>query len=131
MDVNGCFNEKAWDYRSGQEFSTESVQIILDELAKPYVQGLSLLGGDPLMYKNIEVILFLCKRVKEMYPDKDIWCWSGYTLDEILNNHAQPVLQYVDVLIDGKFIENEKNLMLPFRGSNNQRILRKGIHYEI
>lgn len=127
----GCFNEKAWDYRSGKEFSTESIQLILDELSKSYVNGLSLLGGDPLMPKNIDEIINLCKIVKETYPDKTIWCWSGYTLDEILNNHASSVLKYIDVLVDGKFVIEEKNLSIPFRGSNNQRILKKGIDYEV
>lgn len=120
-----CFNEKAWDYRSGQEFSTETIDIILAELSKPYISGLSLLGGDPLMKKNIETILELCKIVKDTYPNKTIWCWSGYTLEEIMDNHASPILEYIDVLVDGKFIEAEKNLKLPFRGSNNQRILYK------
>lgn len=120
-----CFNEKAWDYRSGQEFSTETIDTILAELSKPYISGLSLLGGDPLMKKNIETILELCKIVKDTYPNKTIWCWSGYTLEEIMDNHASPILEYIDVLVDGKFIEAEKNLKLPFRGSNNQRILYK------
>lgn len=120
-----CFNEKAWDYRSGQEFSTETIDTILAELSKPYISGLSLLGGDPLMKKNIETILELCKIVKDTYPNKTIWCWSGYTLEEIIDNHASPILEYIDVLVDGKFIEAEKNLKLPFRGSNNQRILYK------
>lgn len=122
---DGCFNEEAWDYRSGQVFSTETVEIILQELKKPYVSGLSLLGGDPLMKKNIDEVLNLCKVVKETYPSKTIWCWSGYTLDEIMKNHSKDILQYLDVLVDGKFIESEKNLKLPFRGSNNQRILYK------
>ncbi len=126
-----CFNEKAWDYRSGLAFSTETVEIILNELNKPYVQGLSLLGGDPLMPKNISTVIELCKVVKEKYPNKDIWCWSGYTLEEIINNHASVILEYIDVLVDGKFILEEKNLELPFRGSNNQRILRKGVDYAL
>ncbi|HCQ0858536.1 TPA: anaerobic ribonucleoside-triphosphate reductase activating protein [Escherichia coli] len=126
-----CFNEKAWDYRSGEVFSTETVEIILNELNKPYVQGLSLLGGDPLMPKNISTVIELCKVVKEKYPNKDIWCWSGYTLEEIINNHASAILEYIDVLVDGKFILEEKNLELPFRGSNNQRILRKGVDYAL
>ncbi|GCJ81053.1 anaerobic ribonucleotide reductase activating protein [Escherichia coli] len=77
------------------------------------------------MKKNIDEVLNLCKVVKETYPSKTIWCWSGYTLDEIMKNHAKDILQYLDVLVDGKFIESEKNLKLPFRGSNNQRILYK------
>lgn len=121
----GCFNEEAWDYRSGQKFSTDTIDTILAELSKPYISGLSLLGGDPLMKKNIETILELCKIVKETYPNKTIWCWSGYTLEEIMDNHAKDILQYLDVLVDGKFVSDEKNLTLPFRGSNNQRILYK------
>lgn len=120
-----CFNEDAWDYRSGTEFSTETVDIILSELSKPYISGLSLLGGDALMPKNIETVIELCKVVKETYPNKNIWCWSGYTLEEIMVNHAKDIIQYLDVLVDGKFIAEEKNLTLPFRGSNNQRVLFK------
>lgn len=125
----GCFNESAWDYRSGTEFGTETVQEILDELSKPYIDGLSLLGGDPLMPKNISTVLELCSVVKEKYPNKNIWCWTGYTLQEVQNNHASGILQYCDVLIDGKFIDSQKDLTLAFRGSNNQKILKKGIDY--
>lgn len=125
----GCFNESAWDYRSGTEFGTETVQEILDELSKPYIDGLSLLGGDPLMPKNISTVLELCSVVKEKYPNKNIWCWTGYTLQEVQNNHASGILQYCDVLIDGKFIDSQKDLTLSFRGSNNQKILKKGIDY--
>ena len=125
----GCFNESAWDYRSGTEFGTETVQEILDELSKPYIDGLSLLGGDPLMPKNISTVLELCSVVKEKYPNKNIWCWTGYTLQEVQNNHASGILQYCDVLIDGKFIDSQKDLTLAFRGSNNQKILKKGIDF--
>lgn len=125
----GCFNEDAWDYRSGFEYTDLIEDEILIELSKSYVSGLTLLGGDPLMKKNIDAVLNLCIKVKEIYPNKNIWCWTGYTLDEALNNHAKDILKYVDVLIDGKFEESEKNLQLPFRGSNNQQIRKKGIDY--
>lgn len=125
----GCFNEKAWDYRSGSTFGEEQVQVILNELSKEYVAGLTLLGGDPLMPKNFDAVLGLCRKVHEMYPNKNIWCWSGYTLEEIQNNHSNEILQYLDVLVDGKFIEEEKNLKLAFRGSNNQRVLKRGVDY--
>lgn len=125
----GCFNEETWNYRNGKEFTSETIELILNELDKPYVSGLSLLGGDPLMPKNISTVLDLCKIVKEKYPDKTIWCWSGYTLEEIQNNHAKEILQYCDVLVDGKFMIELKDLSLPFRGSSNQRILRKGVQY--
>lgn len=125
-----CFNEAAWDYRYGNTFGSDEVQKILDAISKPYVSGLSLLGGDPLMPKNIDTVLELCKVFKEVYPDKNIWCWSGYTLEEIQDNHASEILKYVDVLVDGKFVLELKNLKLPFRGSENQRVLRKGKDYE-
>lgn len=126
----GCFNEAAWDYRSGTPFGEEQINIILAELSKPYVEGLTLLGGDPLMPKNISTVIDLCKIVKEEFPNKNIWCWTGYTLEEVQNNHAHDILKYIDVLVDGKFVEELKNLKLPFRGSENQRILYKGKDYE-
>lgn len=118
----GCFNESAWDYRSGTKFSTIEVKTILNEMDKPYVSGLSLLGGDPLMPKNFSTVLDLCKVLKDRYPNKNIWCWSGYTLEEIKQNHSTEILDYVDVLVDGKFEESKKDLSLEFRGSKNQRI---------
>lgn len=126
----GCFNESAWDYRSGTPFGDEQVQTILSELQKPYIEGLTLLGGDALMPKNISTVLELCKVVKDEFPNKNIWCWTGYTLEEVQDNHAHDILQYVDVLVDGKFVEELKNLKLPFRGSENQRVLIKGKDYE-
>ncbi|SOK58412.1 Ribonucleotide reductase of class III (anaerobic), activating protein [Yersinia phage fHe-Yen9-04] len=126
----GCFNESAWDYRSGTVFGSEQIETIRTELSKSYIEGLTLLGGDPLMPKNIDTVLDLCKLMKEEFPDKNIWCWTGYTLEEVKNNHANDILKYIDVLVDGKFVEELKNLKLPFRGSENQRILIKGKDYE-
>ncbi|SOK58946.1 Ribonucleotide reductase of class III (anaerobic), activating protein [Yersinia phage fHe-Yen9-03] len=126
----GCFNESAWDYRSGTVFGSEQIETIRNELSKSYIEGLTLLGGDPLMPKNINTVLDLCKLMKEEFPDKNIWCWTGYTLEEVKNNHANDILKYIDVLVDGKFVEELKNLKLPFRGSENQRILIKGKDYE-
>jgi anaerobic ribonucleoside-triphosphate reductase activating protein len=125
----GCFNEEAWDYRSGSVFGKEQIDIILTELSKPYVEGLTLLGGDALMPKNISTVYELCKIVKGKFPNKNIWCWTGYTLEEVLENHAKDILNYIDVLVDGKFMEEFKNLNLPFRGSENQRILIKTKDY--
>ncbi|AFC21591.1 anaerobic ribonucleotide reductase small subunit [Cronobacter phage vB_CsaM_GAP32] len=126
----GCFNESAWDYRSGEPFGEEQINIIRRELSKPYVEGLTLLGGDALMPKNISTVIELCKIVKSEYPNKNIWCWTGYTLEEVKENHASEILKYVDVLVDGEFVEELKNLKLPFRGSENQRVLIKGKDYD-
>lgn len=126
---DGCFNESSWDYRTGNVFGTDEVEVIMTELSKEYISGLSLLGGDPLMPKNISTVIDLCRTVKHSYPTKTIWCWSGYTLEEIQVNHAADILQYIDVLVDGKFNISLKNTSLPFRGSSNQRILRKGIDF--
>lgn len=125
----GCFNQKTWDYRNGNPFTTNEIDIILKELEKDYIEGLTLLGGDPLMPKNISTVIDLCKIVKNKFPNKNIWCWTGYTLEEVLNNHSKDILNYIDVLVDGRFIEEQKNLKLKFRGSSNQRILKKNIDF--
>lgn len=125
----GCFNEETWDYRFGNEFNDEVLKELFIALNKPYIDGLTLLGGDPLMKKNIETVLHICTKFKEEFPDKNIWCWTGYTLQEVMRNHAEPILEYIDVLVDGKFVEELKDLTLPFRGSSNQRILRKGVDF--
>ncbi|QXO12387.1 hypothetical protein pEaSNUABM49_00141 [Erwinia phage pEa_SNUABM_49] len=126
----GCYSPHTWDYRSGTPFSTEQINDIRIELSKSYIEGLTLLGGDPLMPKNIDTVLELCRIVKEEFPDKNIWCWTGYTLEQVLSNHAHDALQYIDVLVDGKFEEELKNLKLSFRGSENQRVLFKGKDYD-
>ncbi len=121
-----CFSPHTWDYRSGTEFNDEVLQKLFSYIDKPYVNGLSLLGGDPLMKKNINTVLDICKKFKEKFPHKNIWCWTGYTLEEVQHNHASEILNYIDVLIDGKFVEELKDLSLPFRGSSNQRVLKRG-----
>lgn len=120
-----CFNEKAWDYRYGNPFTEKEKNVIMEELSKDYISGISLLGGDPLMPKNISTIIELCKDIKLKYPNKTIWCWSGYTLEEIQQNHAYEILNYIDVLIDGKYVHELRDTTLKFRGSSNQRILIK------
>lgn len=125
----GCFNEETWDYRFGHEFNDKVLDELLIALDKSYISGLSLLGGDPLMKKNIDEVIKICSKVKSKFPDKNIWCWTGYTLEEVQSNHASTILEYIDVLIDGKFVEELKDLNLPFRGSSNQRILKKGEHF--
>lgn len=126
----GCFNSQAWDFNYGKEFTEEDIDRIINELDHPYVSGLSLLGGEPLEYKNQQGLLPLLKRVKERFPEKDIWCYTGYTFDKditgnMFNNwpETKEVMSYIDVLVDGKFEEDKKDLNLKFRGSKNQRII--------
>ena len=126
----GCFNAQAWDFNYGKEFTEEDINRIIEELDHPYVSGLSLLGGEPLEYQNQQGLLPLLKRVKEKFPEKDIWCYTGYTFDkDIVGNmfdnwpETKEVMSYIDVLVDGKFEEDKKDLNLKFRGSSNQRII--------
>ena len=126
----GCFNSQAWDFNYGKEFTEEDIERIVNELSHPYVSGLSLLGGEPLEYQNQQGLIPLLKRVKEELPEKDIWCYTGYKFDEdIISNmfenwpQTKELMSYIDVLVDGKFEEDKKDLRLKFRGSSNQRII--------
>lgn len=116
----GCFNPETWDFNYGQEFTTDTVDEIMDALEPDYISGLSVLGGDPFEGENIDVITDLCKAVREKYPDKNIWVYTGYKF-EILK--VLDIMKYIDVLVDGRFIESQKDLSLVFRGSRNQRII--------
>ena len=126
----GCFNEEAWDFGYGDLFTPEVEDKILEALAPSYLKGLSLLGGEPFEPANQAVLLPFLRRVKERYPDKEIWCYSGYTLDGELwqdsrarCEHTDEMLSLIDVLVDGRFVEELKDLNLRFRGSSNQRII--------
>ena len=121
----GCFNAQAWDFNYGKEFTEEDIDRIIKELDHPYVAGLSLLGGEPLEYQNQKGLLPLLKKVKEKFPEKDIWCYTGYTYEEIQADPAlAAVLPYIDVLVDGRFRQELYSPHLEFRGSSNQRIIR-------
>lgn len=126
----GCFNSQAWDFSYGKKFTEEDIERIIKELDHPYVSGLSLLGGEPLEYTNQKGLLPLLKRVKEKFPDKNIWCYTGYTFDkDVMGNmfdnwaETKELMSYIDVIVDGKFEEDKKDLNLKFRGSSNQRII--------
>ena len=122
----GCFNQEAQDPNFGKLFDDTAKQKIFAELDYEWCKGLSLLGGEPLskLSDNRKVIIALCKEVKEKYPDKNIWIWSGYTFEEIISDESMKgILDYIDVLVDGPFIEEQKDISTPFRGSKNQRIL--------
>lgn len=115
----GCHNKETWDFNSGRVFTKEDKETLFKLLDKPYIKGLTLSGGDPLC--SYDDILSLVKEVKERYTDKDIWLYSGFTLDEIKSNFKD-ILEYVDVIVDGVFIEELKDVSLKFRGSSNQNI---------
>ena len=126
----GCFNEVAWDFDYGEPFTQETVDIILDMLAPEYVKGITLLGGEPFEPQNQPALLDLLRQIKKKYPEKTVWAFSGYLFDkEILSGKLGPweitreFLRYVDVLVDGRFVLEKKDLSLRFRGSSNQRII--------
>lgn len=126
----GCFNEVAWDFNYGQPFTQETVNLILEMLRPDYIKGLTLLGGEPFEPQNQGAIVGLLRQVKGKYPDKSIWAFSGYLFDrDILPGKlgdpeiTREFLSYLDVLVDGPFIESKKNLSLRFRGSENQRLI--------
>lgn len=120
-----CFNPEAWDFSYGKEFDDKVIDDLINALAPEHIQGLSLLGGEPFEPENQPGILKLVKKVRETYSDKDIWCYSGFTFDELIKQNAivTDILQLTDVLIDGKFVEELKDASLLFRGSSNQRII--------
>lgn len=126
-----CFNEIAWDFSYGKPWSEETEQEILDSMAPPWIAGLSLLGGEPFEPENQKELLKLLKDFKNRYPQKNAWCYSGFTFEEITGKKASraftdisvEMLKYIDILVDGKFNKELKNIMLKFRGSENQRVI--------
>lgn len=126
----GCFNEEAQAYDYGKLFTEKEEQEILDYLGNDFINGLTLLGGEPMWPDNQKGLLSLLRKVKDKYPNKSIWCYTGYTFDkEIMdkmykeNDFTREFLSYIDVLIDGRFVESLLNRTLYFRGSSNQRII--------
>lgn len=116
----GCFNPNTWDFDGGMEYTEETTREIIQLLNKPGIKGLSVLGGEPLAQgKELYDIL---KRIKTAMPDIDIWMWTGYIYEE-LNPVQKEIVSLVDVLVDGPFIEDKKDIRLKFRGSSNQRII--------
>lgn len=123
----GCFNEVAWDFAYGEPFTQETVDSILEMLRPSYIRGLTLLGGEPFEPQNQGPVVELLRQVKKAYPQKSIWAFSGYLFDrDILSGRlgdTSEYLSYLDVLVDGPFVEAKKNLSLRFRGSENQRLI--------
>ena len=125
----GCFNEIAWEFDYGKEYTADIENEVIDALRPDYIEGLSLLGGEPFEPENQPALLGLLRRVRKELPAKNVWVYSGFTLEELLGEsrarteYTDEMLSLIDVLVDGRFIYAEKDITLRFRGSRNQRIL--------
>lgn len=117
-----CFNEETWDFKGGHEWTQETKERFLELMNKPYIKRISILGGEPLANENVEDVVDLMKTIVQKYPDKDIWVYSGYTMEAIKKRGLDDVLKYADVIVDGRYIEELRDITLKFRGSSNQRI---------
>lgn len=116
----GCFNPETWSFDYGELFTMRTIEEILEALSPDYIAGLSILGGDPFESENILGVLELCYEAKRLYPDKTIWIYTGYLYEDFKD---LPIMEYIDVLVDGPFIEALKDISLKFKGSSNQRII--------
>ena len=118
----GCFNKETWDYNGGKEFTDIDRDYIFENIDNNVKRNLSILGGEPLCPENVEGVIKLCKEFKSIYPEKLIYVWTGYVLENF-DEVQKEILNYIDVLIDGKFEESLKDITLKLRGSSNQRII--------
>ena len=125
----GCFNADTWDFDYGEPFTAEVEEQILALMSPAYIRGLTLLGGEPFEPQNQAVLLPFLRRVRAAYPEKTVWCFSGYTLEQLQGKsrarcaHTDEMLSLLDVLVDGRFILAQRNIRLRFRGSENQRLI--------
>lgn len=126
----GCFNEEAWDFSYGEKFTEKETDRIIEAMKPDYIKGFSLLGGEPFEPVNQKELAPLLERIKKEYPEKTVWCYTGYTLEaDLLSGRlcdsgiTKRMLDCIDILVDGRFIEEKKNLQLRFKGSENQRII--------
>lgn len=126
----GCFQPETWDFSYGQPFTRKVEDALIESLQPSYIKGLTLLGGDPMEPENQAALLPFLRRVKKLCPEKDIWAYTGYVLDRDLvsggkcdTQDTQEMLSYIDVLVDGPFLEEEYSIMLKFKGSANQRVI--------
>ena len=120
----GCFNASAWDFGAGEPFTGKTEERILRLLAPDHIAGLSVLGGEPFEPENRIALAPFLERVRRMFPSKDVWCWTGFTQEELADAESRRLLASVDVLVDGPFVEAERDISLAWRGSRNQRVIR-------
>ena len=125
-----CFNPETWDFQYGKPFTEETAACILEYMKPEYIKGLTLLGGEPFEHTNQQGLLPLVREVRQRYPQKDIWCFTGYDFEkDILGRmvseweETEELLSYIDVLVDGEFMIDKKDLGLAFKGSSNQRTI--------
>lgn len=125
-----CFNKETWDFHYGKPFTEKEIDDIISYMEPDYIDGLTLLGGEPLEPVNQEGILPLLRRVRETYPQKTVWCYTGYLFDRDIRDRmckesavTRELISYLDILVDGEFVLERKNLKINFRGSDNQRII--------
>lgn len=123
----GCFNSEAWDFQYGLEYTPDVNESLFNAITPGYIQGLTLLGGEPMHPRNQHQVLEIVREFRRKFPEKDIWIYSGYIYEDLIDNKigkcALDILAYIDVLVDGKFDEKLKDIGLNFRGSSNQRII--------
>lgn len=120
LHCKGCHNPETWNSNSGKPFDKEAKKELFEALDKPYIQGVTFSGGHPLENENIAEVYNLCKEIKENFPTKDIWLYTGYIFENI---DSYLIMKYIDVLVDGEYIEEQRDLRLKWRGSRNQRVI--------
>ncbi len=121
FNCKNCFNPETHDFKGGKKFTDETIEQVLELCADEHIAGLSILGGEPMHPDNIEGTTLLAKRFKEKFPNKNIWVWSGFKFEEYLKD--KEVLKYIDVLIDGQYVDELRDPTLKWRGSSNQRVI--------
>ena len=129
LHCKGCQNPQTWEFNSGIPFNTDALQELYEALDKPYIQGLTLTGGNPL--DSAPEILYICRTVKEKFPNKDIWLYTGYHFEDIINSPLRDmcttlrrrIVEMCDVVVDGKYVDELRNITLKWRGSENQRVI--------
>lgn len=121
FNCKNCFNPETHDFKSGKQFDNKTIDKVIDLCDKEYVVGLSILGGEPMHPKNIEGTTMLAKAFKEKYPKKTLWVWTGFLFDRDLKD--KEVLKYIDVLVDGQYVDELHDFTLDWRGSSNQRVI--------
>lgn len=120
FNCKNCFNPETHDFNGGQEYTDDTIKLVLELCNQSYIKGLSILGGEPMHPKNILGVTALAKAFKEQFPNKTIWSWTGYSFEDIMNKE---IFEYIDVLVDGRYIDEQHDFRLKWRGSKNQRVI--------